>query len=148
MAEINKIRVSQLEPETDGTGFWIFGTKEIGSEHISRKFSFDELKKVVEKAAESIQLERRIAIVFEGDTEQLVPIGERMKVEKLISRNIATMQYKENQEGTVWKDLKAGAEFSGECDVILKVTSNQKQVVHKEYLQYSTLTVCAKAKVK
>lgn len=148
MAEINKIKVSSLPEELDGKGFWIFGSKQVGSEHISRKFSFEELEKVVKKAAESVQLERRIAVVFEGDTEQLVPVAEEMRVERLAPRNIATMQYKENRDGEDWKDLKEGISFSGQYDIVLKVTSSQESVSHKEYLKYSSLTIFAKAKVK
>lgn len=148
MAEINKIKVSSLPEELDGKGFWIFGSKQVGSEHISRKFSFEELEKVVKKAAESVQLERRIAVVFEGDTEQLVPVAEEMRVERLVSRNIATMQYKENRDGEDWKDLKEGISFSGQYDIVLKVTSSQESVSHKEYLKYSSLTIFTKVKVK
>lgn len=149
MAEINKIKVSNLPEEFDGKGFWLFGSKKVGSEHISRRFSFDELKKVVEKAAESIQLERRIAVVFES-SEQLIPISEAMTIYSFKSRNINKLEYCENKKDSEWKELKENGrvDLDGSCDILLRIVNEEKYVSPKEYAKYSTLTIFAKAKVK
>lgn len=152
MSEIKKIKVSELtEVENPkGMDFSIFGYRISNKRHESIQVPWDSLIKVVEDAARSVQLERRIIVAFERP-EQLVPIGEKMEVYDLVTRNITKLEYRENRPDDLeWKVLDKGTLFSGEYDVILKINSDQEGVtgyecgVSTSYEKYSTVTIFAK----
>lgn len=143
MSEIKKIKVSELKPLDDPNGYWMFGYKTENNRHVSKRVSWNTLMQEIEKAKLAIQLERRIIVAFERP-QQLIPIGERMKVYNLVPRNISKLQYRENRSGSEWKELIEGVEFSGNDDIILKINGDQQSVSTGDYEKYSTLTIFAK----
>ena len=155
MAEINKIRVSELKTEENGNGYWLFGYRDVGGKQESRKFSFDKLTEIVKQAAESIQLERRIAVVFER-SQQLVPIGEKMTINKVVAKNITSLKYKLNDgrdnliEIPLNVDLPKNQQIvlDGKLDVVLDITNPSEGVGSGNYVKYSTITIFATAETK
>lgn len=155
MAEINKIRVSELKTEENGNGYWLFGYRDVGGKQESRKFSFEKLKEVVEKAADSIQLERRIAVVFERN-QQLVPIGEKMTIKKVEAKNVTSLKYKLNVTGSNLVEIPLNVELSknqqivldGKFDMVLDITNPSEGVGSGNYEKYSTITIFATAETK
>lgn len=148
MSEIKKVKVSELAELTDPKGYWMFGYKTENNKHVSKRVSWDKLVKVVEDAAKSVQLERRIIVAFERP-EQLIPIGEKMRVYKVAARNIKRLQYRLNQTGSMWADLKEGVLLDGTQDIVVKIESDQQNVGYSAsednpYEGYSTLTIFAK----
>lgn len=152
MSEIKKVKVSEL-PKVENPkdmGFSIFGYRISNKKHESIQVPWNSLIKVVEDAAKNVQLERRIIVTFERP-QQLIPMGEKVEIGEIVARNIVSLKYKENKSSGVWTEIPINTKlekskwiWNGDCDIILEMESNQKDVSTGDYAKYSTVTIFAK----
>lgn len=152
MSEIKKVKVSEL-PKVENPkdmGFSIFGYRISNKKHESIQVPWNSLIKVVEDAAKNVQLERRIIVTFERP-QQLIPMGEKVEIGEIVARNIVSLKYKENKSNGVWTEIPINTKlekskwiWNGDCDIILEIESNQKDVSTGDYAKYSTVTIFAK----
>lgn len=100
MAEIEKKKVSELTEETNPSGFWLFGYKELANgARQSVKVLFNKLLDVITDAASNLQLERRISLAMEG-TRQAMLFGEETTIYKVDSDNISKLEISIDGENT------------------------------------------------
>lgn len=92
MAEIEKKKVSELTEETNPSGFWLFGYKDLANgAKQSVKVLFDKLLGAITDVAADLQLERRIALSMENEIQNVF-FGEETTVYKIDHENVNELE--------------------------------------------------------
>ena len=111
MAEIEKKKVSELTEETNPSGFWIFGYKELANgAKQSVKVLFDRLLDVIYNVANGLMLERRISLVLQNE-EQRMLFGEATRIYGADVENVSKLEVSIDGEATYTEIPLDGSEI-------------------------------------